>query len=79
MAIYVNYEGLQQAAADVNTVKGKFNEEYVISERTQVEINDIFGWITNFKLFDLYSFFSGTSPSRIITFFLNSGTFLSTS
>ena len=26
MAIYVNYEGLQQAAADVNTVKGKFNE-----------------------------------------------------
>ena len=27
MAIYVNYEGLQQAAADVNTVKGKFNEE----------------------------------------------------
>lgn len=27
MAIYVNYEGLQTAAADVNTVKGKFNEE----------------------------------------------------
>ena len=27
MAIYVNFEGLQTAAADVNTVKGKFDEE----------------------------------------------------
>jgi len=27
MPVYVNYEGLQQAAADVNTVKSKFNDE----------------------------------------------------
>ena len=27
MAILVNFEGLLNAAADVNTVKGKFNEE----------------------------------------------------
>lgn len=27
MPVYVNYEGLQQASADVNTVKGKFDEE----------------------------------------------------
>lgn len=35
--------------------KGKFDNEYIISERTQVEINDFYGWITNFKLFDLYN------------------------
>ena len=27
MPVYVNYEGLQAASADVNTVKAKFNEE----------------------------------------------------
>lgn len=39
MAIYVNYEGLQQAAADVNTVKAKFDDEMaalknIVSETT---------------------------------------------
>ena len=39
----------------IDSSKGKFDEEFVISEHTQVEINDFYGWITNFKLFDLYN------------------------
>ena len=39
----------------ISSAKGKFNVEYIISERTQVELNDFYGWITNFKLFDLYN------------------------
>ena len=39
----------------ISSSKGKFDVEYIIPERTQVEVNDFYGWITNFKLFDLYN------------------------
>jgi len=39
MPIYVNYEGLQQASADVNTVKTKFNEEMEALKKIVGETN----------------------------------------
>lgn len=40
MPVYVNYEGLQQASADINTVKAKFDDEMqslteIVEETTQ--------------------------------------------
>lgn len=34
---------------------GKFDVEYAIMEKTTVELDNFPGWITNFKLFDLYN------------------------
>lgn len=37
-----------------SSYNGKYNEELTILEKTQIEVNSFFGWITNFKVFDLY-------------------------
>lgn len=39
----------------IDSSKGKYDIEYGIAEKTDVEINNFYGWITNFKLFDLYN------------------------
>ena len=33
---------------------GKYNIEFIQSEKTSIEINGFPGWITNFKVFDIY-------------------------
>lgn len=39
----------------IDSSKGKFDIEYSISKKTDVELNNFYGWITNFKFFDLYN------------------------
>jgi len=38
----------------VSSVVSKFNPEMVIGDKSQVEINSFFGWITNIKVFDIF-------------------------
>ena len=35
--------------------QSKYTDELVITEKSDIEINNFFGSITNFKLFDLYN------------------------
>lgn len=39
----------------IDSSKGKFDIEYSIAKKTDVELNNFYGWITNFKFFDLYN------------------------
>lgn len=32
----------------------KYNIEFALTDRSEIEINNIYGWLTNFKLFDIY-------------------------
>lgn len=39
----------------ISECQAKFNEEMIIHEKSEIEINNFFGSITNFKVFDLYN------------------------
>ena len=39
----------------ISECQSKFNEEMILTEKSEIEISNFFGSITNFKLFDLYN------------------------
>lgn len=38
----------------VSEYKGKYNMELAVEQKSEIELNNIYGWLTNFKLFDIY-------------------------
>lgn len=45
------YFDIDNPVSEVNT---KYNDEFTVTNKTEVELNNVYGSITNFKLFDVY-------------------------
>jgi hypothetical protein len=51
----------------IDECQTKYTNELQITEKSQIEINNFFGSITNFKLFDLYN----DNLSELLVMYLN--------